>query len=645
MGHKKRRSENEQAAAKPSTRQSPPPSAGRKRVMGLCALVVALGLVISIVLRFGGVAIENAWVFGSAKGYNVVLITMDTTRSDHVGCYGHALAETPVIDRLASEGIRFADAVSPVPVTLPSHCTIHTGLDPINHGARTNGTDSLKDDQTTLAEMLRDHGYETGAFVSAFVLNARFGLNQGFDVYNDRVEPDDDSLVGGLTNQRDAIQVTNEALSWLQERKEDKPFFLWTHYYDPHEPHMVPPAYAARFKDNLYDGEIAYVDAQIGRLLDTLSAKNLDQKTIVIVTADHGESLGEHGEKTHTRFIYDATQSVPLIIWSPTLWTGGLVVDDAVVGLVDLTPSILDMLGLESEVSFDGIPLRQCRSHPDRMIYMETLDTYLDNGWAPLFGVRRHQDKYILAPRPEYYDLSRDPHELKNLFGARSARVSSAVQTMADELAKRRESDDEITELAKDVEDLDPEARKRLEALGYLGGEGPVAMDGALPDPKDMVVVWGMVMEAVEQSKRGQYDEAMVKLFKAKTLSPDDHSIDKHLGILYMRMGRYDESIVSLNRYLEARPTNANIHSLIAQVFMKLKRLDEAKKHLLFAYEETPDSGMVLIAMGDLLVMVGNFEKAEDYYREALRVDPYRIEKVAAGRFDKLQKIRQALGQ
>jgi len=530
-------------------------------------------------------------------------------------------------------------------MTLPSHCSILTGLDPISHGVRTNGTDSLKDDQTTLAELLKDQGYETGAFVSSFVLNARFGLNQGFDVYDDWVEPDAGALLGGLTNERTAQRVTTAAVSWLQKRTGDKPFFLWTHYYDAHDPHQVPPAFAARFKNHLYDGEIAYVDTQLGRLLDTLSSKHLDKKTVVIIAADHGESLGDHGEPTHTRFIYESTQHVPLILWSPTLWAGGLVVDDAVVGLIDIVPTVADLLGLDSHVKFDGVALRQCRNNPDRMIYMETLDTYLDNGWAPLFALRRHKDKYILAPKQEYYDLDRDPSELKNLFGARSKRISSAVQALVDELARRRESDDDITELAKAVEDLDPAARQRLEALGYLGGEGPVDTDGELPDPKDMMVVWNLIREANAQSHRGEHKEAMAKLLRAKELAPNDYSIDKHLGVLYMRMGRLDDAVVTLERYLNAKPTNVNIHSLLAQIFIKLNQLEKAKEHLLFAYENSPNDGMVLVAMGDLLAVLGNFDKAQTYYEQALKVDPYRIKKVINSRLDKLQKIRNALGQ
>ncbi len=642
MGHNKRRSEHKKAAQGANVSQSLSPKWGRKRVIVMCAFV---GIVVSVMFSFGGVAIEDAWAPGSAKDYNIVLITLDTTRADHVGCYGFERAETPVIDRLAREGIRFADAISPVPMTLPAHCSILTGLDPIGHGVRTNGTDSLKEDQKTLAEMLKNQGYETGAFVSSYVLNARFGLQQGFDVYDDWVEPGANALIGGLTNERDAHRVTNKAISWLKQRKVDQPFFLWTHYYDPHDPHEIPQSYIARFEGNEYDGEIAFVDKQLGRLLDVLSSKNLDKKTIVILTSDHGESLGEHGEPTHTRFIYEATQSVPLIIWSPSLLAGGLVVDDAVVGLIDIVPTVVDMLGLKSDVSFDGIPLNQCRMNPDRMMYIETLDTYLDNGWAPLFGIRRHQDKYILAPRQEYYDLVRDPDELKNLFGARSKRVSSAVQTLSEELTRRRENDDEITQLAKDVEDLDPQARKRLEALGYLGGDGPAATDGELPDPKDMMVVYEMVRVANAQSSKGLQDEAMAKLLKAKELTPNDYSIDKDIGIVYMRMDRLEDAVVSLNIYLESRPTNSNIHALIAQVLLKLQRVDEAKKHLLFAYEESPDNGMVLIAMGDLLTLIGNFDKAEVYYKEGLKVDPYRVEKVAIGRLKKLQQIRRAMGQ
>ncbi len=646
MGHKKRHAGNKETVTSGSTGKAVVSGAGRGRILSIIGILLgAVTLIGLFIWGRGGGTIETAWVSGVAKGYNIVLITMDTTRADHIGCYGRERAETPIIDRLAREGIRFEDAVSPVPMTLPSHSSILTGLDPISHGVRSNGTYSLKDEHATLAEILRDEGYETGGFVACFVLNARFGLNQGFDVYNDEVEAAPDAMVGGLTSERDAEQVSNAAVSWLQQRDKKKPFFMWAHFYDPHEPHELPAAYVSRFKDHVYDGEIAFVDAQIGRILDTLTSQGVNQQTIVIVTSDHGESQGEHNELTHTRFIYEATQHVPLILWSPSLWDGGVVVDDVVVGVVDIVPTVLDLLGVESEERFDGISLRRSRENPDRVVYIETMANYLDNGWAPLFGMRRHLDKYILAPKQEYYDLERDPHELTNRFGARSKRISASVQTLSEALAKRRESDVDIADMATNVEDLEPEARQKLEALGYLGGDGPVATEGELQDPKDMMIVWQMVQDANKKSRHGQRKEALSQLLEAKVLAPHDHSIDRHLGILYMRLDRLAEAEESLERYLKVRSTNSSIHALIAQIMIKQKRFMEAKERLKTAYELSPENGVVLVAMGDLLAVVGNINKAQAYYEQALKVDPYRMEKATSDRLNKLQQIRNAMGQ
>ncbi|MCH7873488.1 MAG: sulfatase, partial [Planctomycetes bacterium] len=330
---------------------------------------------------------------GSAAGYNVLLVTLDTTRADRLGCYGYDAAGTPTLDALAKQGIRFDDAVTVAPVTLPSHASILTGLAPHHHGVRNNGGFHLEPTHVTLAEVLSDRGYQTAAFIAAFVLDARYGLDQGFDVYNDDVALDSSNTIEAFARpiyERSATRVTSDAVSWLGARDRTRPFFCWVHYFDPHKPYHAPPPFDARFRNRPYDGEIAYMDAQIGRLVQALKREGAWDNTLIVVVADHGEGLGDHGEATHAKLIYDSVMRVPLIMACPGLFEQSYIVDDVVVSVTDIFPTVLDLLGMEIPVDVDGLSLLAARSKKDRTIYMENLATYLDNGWSPLYRLRRH---------------------------------------------------------------------------------------------------------------------------------------------------------------------------------------------------------------------------------------------------------------
>ena len=373
---------------------------------------------------------------GSATGYNVLLVTLDTTRADRLGCYGYDAAGTPTLDALAKQGIRFDDAVTVAPVTLPSHASILTGLAPHHHGVRNNGGFHLDPAHVTLAEILSDRGYQTAAFIAAFVLDARYGLDQGFDVYNDDVGLDSSNTIEAFARpiyERSATRVTSDAVSWLGTRDRNRPFFCWVHYFDPHKPYNTPAPFDKRFRNRPYDGEIAYMDNQIGRLVQALKWEGAWDNTLIVVVADHGEGLGDHDEATHAKLIYDSVMRVPLIMACPGLFKKSYVVDDVVVSVTDIFPTVLDLLGMEIPVNVDGLSLLAARSKKDRTIYMENLATYLDNGWSPLYGLRRHHDKFILAPRPEYYRLGRDSDELKNAYGS----ASGAVLADRDQLARK----------------------------------------------------------------------------------------------------------------------------------------------------------------------------------------------------------------
>ncbi len=563
---------------------------------------------------------------GSAAGFDVALITVDTTRADRLGAYGYENAETPHLDRLAAEGIRFADAVSPAPLTLVAHASILTGLDPHHHGVRHNGQYRLDPSRVTLPEILQQNGYETAAFVSGFVLDSRYGIAQGFDHYDDRTEPLPGQPFGGL-GERSAEAVTDAALAWLADRRSTKPLFLWVHYYDPHAEYKPPPAFPS---SSPYDGEIAYMDSHIGRLTSKLDQTK--ERLLLIVAGDHGESFGEHAEYTHSRLLYETTQRVPLLLWSPALVSKPRVIDE-VVGLVDIFPTVLDLLGIENGFPGDGVSLRLAEIEPERSIYLETMAPYLDNGWAPLHGLRRRHDKYIFAPRPEYYDLTADPAESANLYDKRR----EAVAELAKELAGMLEGTPSAETIAAAATKPDPESLRRLQALGYLSGAGTTSAEGGdRPDPKDMMPIQGMVMESRGLRRAGRLDEALAKAREALERAPKDLEVLEENALVYIEMNRLPEAEAALRAYTASKP-NPNIYILLAEILAETGRLPEGEALLSRAMELEPDHGGVMITKGDLLAKQGKDDEALDWYQKAKAVDPYRATAVADRRIVELR--------
>ncbi|HSL83001.1 MAG TPA: sulfatase-like hydrolase/transferase, partial [Thermoanaerobaculia bacterium] len=549
---------------------------------------------------------------GSAAGRNLLLVTLDTTRADRLGAYGYAGAETPALDRLAARGLRFEDAVSPVPMTLPAHATLMTGLDPPGHGLRVNGEAALAAERTTLAEVLRGAGYETAAFVSSFVLDRRFGLDQGFDVYDARLEATRAAAFGppfGST-ERSAGAVTDAAVAWLRGRQGEgaggeRPFFLWIHYFDPHDPYEPPEPFAGRFRDRPYDGEIAYVDRELGRLLAVLEAEGVAADTVVVVAGDHGESLGEHGERYHSRSLYEGAVRVPLILAVPGLAEAarGSAVGGFVATLADLHPTLLDLLGLppaENAPPVDGRSLLRESVPPDRIVYLETLNPYLDNGWAPLFAARSHGEKYVEAPRPELYDLIADPGEVRNLLegegGGAAGQAAGEAQRRAAPLRAfleaRLAGQPDLARLAHRAAAVDPDVRRRLEALGYVSGGGPApgADVAELPDPKDMLPLLDELAEGRRLLAAGEPEAAARKARLLVSKSPRDRAALQLLGEAYATLGRPAEAERALRRHLEVGPA-VGASVLLAQVVMQQGRLDEAEALLDQAEELDPRHG------------------------------------------------------
>ncbi len=630
------------AKAKDSTAGAGRPP-GRSRVL-LITLATAIAVVVLSALLFRsqrdmGHDFPNA---GSAAGHNVLIITLDTTRADRLGCYGYAGAETPALDSLAAEGIRFDDAVTSAPVTLPSHATIFTGLDPPNHGVRNNGEFPLDSRHVTLAEVLGDQGYDTAAFISAFVLDARFGLDQGFQFYDDNVGVAAASVTTQFSKpiyERSATDVTSASVRWLRQRDRTDPFFCWVHYFDPHKPYRAPATFARRFRGRAYDGEIAYMDSQVQRLLSTIERIGAKENTLVIAVGDHGEGLGDHGEATHAKLIYDSVMRVPLIMSCPSLFRGPQIVDDVVVSVADIFPTVLDLLGVEMPGPVDGRSLLSARSATGRIVYLENLASYLDNGWSPLYGLRRHHDKYIRAPRSEYYDLRSDPGELNNLFATGTTNQAEARNMLVKELAARLVGQPSLAAVTASALPIDPEALDRLAALGYIRSASPGATSpDELPDPKDMMPVLRALDRADGLCNAGRFEQALGVLKGAAALSPRDPRLLLTLGKTYLHMGKRVEAEQALQARLSVHETS-DVCILIAQIMLASSRLDESEKMLSRAEELDPKHGGIFLARGDLLALRRRPQEAIAMYAHAAKLDPYRVSAEAEARINRLEEI------
>lgn len=407
---------------------------------------------------------------GSLADRNLLFVTFDTTRADRIGCYGNNQIRTYTLDRLAAEGVLFSQAIAPAPTTLPSHASMLTGLYPYHHGARANGLYRLDSKYLTLAEILTDNGYATGAAVSASVLEKQYGIAQGFQDYDDETESKDET--GGLAAvtvaERTGDQTVERAEQWIRAHAADK-FFYWVHFYDPHFPYQAPSPYSEKYADP-YDAEIAFTDAQLARLVELLDELDLSDRTLIVIAGDHGEARGQHEEPTHACLVYDSTLHVPMVMRCGDQLGGGVHVQRPV-SLVDIMPTVLTLLGIEAPAPMDGIDLTQPPAG-DRSLYFETLQGLADYGWAALLGVRNESWKYIHGPTSELYDVSTDPFEATDLIDARPEIAAAMHQRLEDFFG----TDLEQAASAEPTHRLDAAELAKLQSLGYLqdvGGETP----------------------------------------------------------------------------------------------------------------------------------------------------------------------------
>jgi len=575
-------------------------------------------------------------------GPNVLIISTDTTRVDRVGCYGYESAVTPNMDALARDGVRFTSAYSPVPLTLPAHSTLLSGVHPKAHGVHINMRGGVHPDVRTLAQEFQSRGFRTGAFLSAWVLNEKFGLGRGFDEY------DDVDTQGIVNAQRTGEEVADSALSWLG-RKTDAPFFAWVHFYDPHTPYRTHPEYAGKIED-AYDAEIAYMDVQIGRLLEWLDETGVADKTIVVLVADHGEDLDDHGEEGHGIFLYDTTQRVPMLVRGPAPVVPGTVVD-TVVGLVDVAPTIHDLMGWEPLVDFEGRSLAdelQGAAPTPIPVFLEAeYAAYF--GWSPIEAVVTDEWKYIEAPEPELY---RRDNEFENVADVSTDMVTRLRGVLAAHREQRKERDAaEITltesdaaslaalgyagssAMPLDLEGLDDakahkdDLRVMLKAIAFMVNQQhdkvvetlEPNMDAVLQSP-DMWITLGGSMTAIgrhedaivaleyaatigtESASRltsladaqlglGRKADAYASLEAALLLEPNRPQTHSRLGRMYGQDGQYQKAIEHFQKYVAVEPNSANAHTNLANALFSARRFEEGRRHLLKALSADPQCG------------------------------------------------------
>jgi arylsulfatase A-like enzyme/Tfp pilus assembly protein PilF len=495
----------------------------------------------------------------------MILVTLDTTRVDRIGAYGYAGANTPAFDALAAEGVRFDRAYAVVPLTTPAHASMLSGLYPQRHGIHTNGDAILSDEVATLAELLGAEGYATAASVSAFVTTRVWNLDQGFDAYLDDIPTD---TTNKWRQERPASEVVDDALAWLDTVPADTPFFLWVHFYDPHAPHEPPKEWAEKLPGRPYDAEIAYMDAQIGRLRAAAEPRATGGLAWIAV-ADHGEALnGEHGEHTHGNFLYDETMHIPMVVRPPTALATPVVVDQVAVSNVDVMPTALGLLGVDVPQGLDGVDLSPTASGATLTrspVFMESYTVTQRFGWHPEFAVADGQLKLMDTPSRRLFDVVEDPKERTNLAPDRPADVTRLHGTTETTLASA---------VVAAEPDLAPEVQAQLEALGYMGAGNVLdTTEFSDTDAKDKLNVLRAAARASELSGSPETaDQAEAAWLAVLALEPDLKEASIGLAKVYRHQGRLDEAELLLRAALDADPGGTVLHFNMAELYMRTNR-------------------------------------------------------------------------
>jgi arylsulfatase A-like enzyme/Flp pilus assembly protein TadD len=563
------------------------------------------------------------------REYNVLLITLDTLRVDRLSVYSDKYVKTPNIDGLAARSVVFTRAFSHNPVTLPAHTNILTGTTPRFHGISDNTGFRLEEHFLTLAEYLKQAGYHTGAFIGAFPLDSRFGLNQGFDVYDDNY---------GTHNQlelffveRKAEKVIEPAIQWISQQlgQGKTRWFTWIHLFDAHQPYLPPPPYDKEYSHDLYSGEVAYIDASLKTLFDFLNRHRLMENTVIVIAGDHGEALGEKGEETHSYFAYNNTLHIPLILYIPGAISGesgkkGLFIKENVCH-VDIFPTLCDILGLEIPQHLQGqslIPLIEPHSKTGtfdfktRAIYFESLTAYLNRGWAPLRGFIRGDTKFIHQPIPEVYNIKADMEENHNI-----APQSNLIQLERDLVKLKNQLKGK--EMMERSTQIDPETQRKLKSLGYVSGS-PSSQPKeftAADDLKTMLPLQNRMLAAVGRYQNGEFQDPVAQLKIIVEESPGFVLVYRHLATMYQEYGQVDNAIAILKYGLQKNPGSINLMSKLGIILAEANQPDKAIELLNLCIRKDPYDPENFNYLGVAYYKKGNPRSALENYRKALELD------------------------
>jgi choline-sulfatase len=584
-----------------------------RRALGGIAAVVVIAAIATAAWRLAPWWRERA-MRTAPRPLNVVIVTLDTTRADRLGAYGYPRAETPNLDALAGRGTLFREAYAHVPLTLPSHASLMTGLLPTRHGVRDNGTFVVPRELAMVTERFRDAGYHTGAFVSAFVLDRRFGLARGFDRYDDDV-PGQDAAKAGDPSERSvrAEATVDRAIHWLGAG-DARPRFMWVHLYDPHAPYEAPEPFAGRHPDAPYDGEIAYTDAQIGRLLQALEGSGSRAPWLVVVVGDHGEGLGDHEEMTHGYFVYGNTQRVPLIISLPGHVPAARTVD-GVVRVVDIAPTVLEIAGLPPLPGADGRSLVRLMagsaSGDAGPAYLESFHPRIWWGAQELLALRTGRWLFVEAPRPELYDVAADPAERVNVATTHPRELETLTTLLKDYARAGAPASPRAT--------LDPAAEARLRSLGYLGsGQIDPGPGAALPDAKDNGPLLAAVSQGQELAAAGRHEDALAQFRAALQKNPRSVAARLRVAEALLALARHDEAFAAFGDVAATGLANESAYVGMLKARAGQGRTADALAVADGGLQSMPDSALLHVQRGELLLRLDRVSDAESAFRRAL---------------------------
>jgi choline-sulfatase len=563
----------------------------------------------------------EATVLARRRAPNVILITIDTVRADHLGCYGATNVKTPTLDGLARDGIVFERAISQVPLTWPSHAAILTGTYPFQNGVQDFTGQPLDQRFRSVAQIFKQQGYTTGAVVSAFVLDRSWGLARGFDDYDDAFSAEvfrhkDIGLVD-----RKAGESVTRAISWLRKTPR-RPFFFWLHLYDPHSPYDPPEPFRTLYKGHLYDGEIAYADHELGRLIGWLKQNQLYDRTAIVLLSDHGESLGDHGEKEHGFFVYNSTVHIPLIVKPPTGsgFRPGRVARP--VETVAVAPTLTRLAGMKNEIQkqFSSPGLLSDSAENDTASYSESFYSFSSFGWSPLHALQTSRYHYIEAPTPELYDVIADPQEKNNLASQQTATVAvledklqSLLQHNPFKLAGSGNSG------------LSPEALEKLRALGYVAYRSPVspeALAAGLPDPKSKLWEFNAILDAGDAFHAGDFPTGEALLARVQEKDPQMSAVPYMLGEAALRQQKWDQAAAELQKSLELDSNFDQAMTALARALHEKGDDAGARQWLEKALQRNSQNFRAWYELGWLQARTGNNQDAQAAYEKVLAIQP-----------------------